>query len=83
METTQPGAIMECQDHESEAKIKNYLTIKDFSRKYSAFTENSLRWLIFNRVTNGFNSCFRKVGKRVLIDEAAFFSQIDSARMDG
>jgi hypothetical protein len=83
METIQPGSIMECQGHGSEAKIKNYLTIKEFSRKYSAFTENSLRWLIFNRVTNGFNSCFRKVGKRVLIDEAAFFSQIDSARMDG
>ncbi len=83
METIQPGAMMECQEQGSAPKIKNYLTIKEFSAKYSAFTENSLRWLIFNRVTNGFYSCFRKVGKRVLIDEAAFFSQIDSARMDG
>ncbi|WP_319589167.1 hypothetical protein [uncultured Desulfobulbus sp.] len=82
METIQPGTIMECQNQSSEPKIKNYLTIKDFSKKYSAFTENSLRWLIFNRATNGFNSCFRKVGKRVLIDEVAFFMQVDSARME-
>jgi len=83
METIQIGAVMEPQEDRITPKIKSYLTVKEFSYKYSAFTENSLRWLIFNRVSNGFDSCFRKVGKRVLIDEAAFFLKVESARMDG
>ncbi|MFT4059798.1 MAG: hypothetical protein QM652_09635 [Legionella sp.] len=38
-----------------------------------------LRNLIFNRKTNGFDQfgVVKKVGKRVLIDEAAFFAWVD------
>lgn len=32
-----------------------------------------LRHLIFNAKTNGFNSCIVRIGRRVLIDEEAFF----------
>ena len=32
-----------------------------------------LRHLIFNANTNGFDQCVRRCGRRVLIDEAAFF----------
>jgi hypothetical protein len=31
-----------------------------------------LRHLIFNAKANGFDKCIRRVGRRVLIDEAAF-----------
>ena len=37
-----------------------------------------LRWLIFNAETNGFNMCIRRAGRRVLIDEQAFFQSVDS-----
>ena len=61
---------------------KTFLTVKQFAEKHHAFSENSLRWLIFNRATNGFDICFRKIGKkRVLIDEATFFKKIDGDRM--
>lgn len=36
-----------------------------------------LRHLIFNAHTNGFNKVIRRIGRRVLIDEAAFFEWVD------
>lgn len=37
-----------------------------------------LRHLIFNAETNGFNRVIRRIGRRVLIDEAAFFIWVDT-----
>ena len=52
----------------------SFLTIAAGARKYASagFTEASLRWIAFNRETNGFGPAFIKVGRRLLIDEAAF-----------
>jgi hypothetical protein len=36
-----------------------------------------LRHLIFHANTNGFNKVVRRAGRRVLIDEAAFFQWVD------
>jgi hypothetical protein len=36
-----------------------------------------LRHLIFNEETNGFNKVVRRIGSRVLIDEAAFFEWVN------
>ena len=60
---------------------KSFTPVKTFAEKYPDWKESSLRWLIFNRETNGFKSVFRKVGKRVLIDEAAFFAKVDESAM--
>ncbi len=35
--------------------------------------QGGLRHLIFHEKTNGFASAFKRVGRRVLIDEAEFF----------
>ena len=37
-----------------------------------------LRWMIFEAKTNGFEKAIRRVGRRVLIDEAAFFAWVDA-----
>jgi hypothetical protein len=34
----------------------------------TAFTESSIRWLIFNEKTNGFSCCVKRIGRKVLID---------------
>jgi len=82
MEATRQEARMDNQNQGSNQTVKTYLTVKEFAKKHRAFSENSLRWMIFNRSTNGFDSCFRKVGKkRVVIDEAAFFEKVDGSRM--
>jgi hypothetical protein len=37
-----------------------------------------LRHLIFHAPTNGFASAFKRVGRRVLVDEAEFFRCVDA-----
>lgn len=39
--------------------------------------QGGLRHLIFHSKTNGFNSVVRRAGRRVLIDEDAFFAWLD------
>ncbi len=38
--------------------------------------EGGLRHLVFHEHSNGFSACVRRVGRRVLIDEAAFFAWV-------
>ena len=55
----------------------NLSTLSRFAEKHpDAFTEASLRWLRFRQDSNGFASAFVTVGRRVLIDEDAFFEVI-------
>lgn len=49
-----------------------FFTVEQFSKKHSAFTPASLRWLLFNRAENGLESAVVQLGRRVLIDEVAF-----------
>ena len=58
----------------------SFMTVKQTSAKYAAFTENSLRWIIFNSKLNGATVFIRKVGRKVLIDEAGFLNWIDLQR---
>lgn len=56
---------------------KSYMTVKQVPERYPAFTEASIRWLIFHQAQNGFDTVIRKVGKRILIDEEAFIEWIE------
>ena len=40
-----------------------------------------LRYLVFNANSNGFASCIKRIGKRILIDEAAYFAWVDSQQV--
>lgn len=44
-----------------------YLSVAQLSERYPAFSQNSIRWLIFNGKTNGFNKVVRKIGKKVIL----------------
>jgi hypothetical protein len=56
------------------SKVDNsqFYTVEQFAQKYPAFTDSSLRWLLFNRAHNGLAAAVVQLGRRVLIDEAAF-----------
>lgn len=41
-----------------------------------------LRALVFNAKNNGFERCIRRVGKRILIDEAEFFAWVDAQKFN-
>lgn len=42
-----------------------------------------LRHLIFNAKTNGFDKVIRRVGRRILIDETAFFKWVEEQNGGG
>lgn len=46
-------------------------------------SEGGLRHLIFYAKTNGFDAVVRRAGRRVLIDEQAFFAWLDSRQDEG
>jgi len=41
-----------------------------------------LRHLIFNAKSNGFDKVIKRIGRRVLIDEAAFFQWVEGQNHD-
>jgi len=52
---------------------KRFYSVKETAKSYSeAFSEASIRWLIFNEKANGFNCCVKRIGRKVLIDLDAF-----------
>jgi len=63
------------------------LTVRQFSEKNPAFSQGSVRNLIFNSKprksskgsipNNGFDTVLVRVGRKVLIDEAKFFDWLD------
>ena len=59
-----------------------FFTVEQFSKKYSAFTPASLRWLLFNRGSNGLDAAVVQLGRRVLIDETAFVAWLREHRGD-
>jgi len=60
--------------------VKRLATVKQTANFYPAFTESSLRWLLFNQKNNGFSLCVRKIGRKVLLDLDVFESWIDQQR---
>jgi len=58
----------------------NLKTIKQTVEQFPFFSEQSLRWHLFHRDTNGLNRCVCKVGRKVLIDVDAFESWLSSKR---
>lgn len=68
-------------------------TVRQFSEKYPAFSQGSLRNLIFlasDRHTskgkipgNGLNSALVRVGRKLLIDDKAFLAWVDAQQKAG
>lgn len=73
------------RNHKLKRNIKG---VKQFSLDNPAFTEPSLRWLIFNSRPressagtiipgNGLETALVRLGKRVLIDEDLFYEWVE------
>lgn len=54
------------------------LTVKQMAEAHPAFTETSLRWIIYktkckdDKKYNKFRSAFNRIGRRVYVDEEKF-----------
>jgi hypothetical protein len=56
---------------------RRFLTVPQFCAEHPWPSLGGLRHLIFHASANGFDSAILRVGRRVLIDEAAFFAWMD------
>lgn len=59
------------------------IPVPDWNKHHSWPPQGGLRHLIFNEKTNGFASAFKRVGRRVLIDEAEFFACVERQNQGG
>ena len=59
------------------------LTLKQFSEAHPAFSVGSLRHFLFYRETNGLEVAVRRVGRRLLLLESAFFAWIEATNAKG
>lgn len=55
----------------------NLIPVTEWSKHHSWPPIGGLRHLIFYAETNGFKKCIRRVGRRVLICEKAFFEWVE------
>lgn len=58
--------------------VNQYFTVSQWANEHKWPPVGGLRHLIFNAEANGFNKVIKRVGRRVLIDEKAFFDWVDS-----
>ncbi len=57
--------------------MSTLIPVSKWNDKHAWPSQGGLRHLIFNEKTNGFASAFKRVGRRVLIDEDEFFNCVD------
>jgi hypothetical protein len=63
--------------------INRLIPVPDWNKHHSWPPIGGLRHLIFNEESNGFKTAFKRVGRRVLVDEAAFFACVDKQNQGG
>ena len=62
-----------------EKQLPNRLIpVPEWNQHHSWPPQGGLRHLIFNEKSNGFATAFKRVGRRVLIDEAEFFACVNN-----
>ena len=62
--------------HEA-TRERRVIPVTEWNKYHSWPPQGGLRHLIFNANTNGFNAVVKRAGRRVLIDEQAFFEWLD------
>lgn len=66
--------VNELQQKQPSSRL---IPVPEWNQHHSWPPIGGLRHLIFNEDTNGFKKAFKRVGRRVLIDEAEFFACIE------
>jgi len=62
-------------------RIQDLMSVKELAESSSAFSESSLRWLLFNADKSGLDRALVKVGRRVLIDVPEFERWLEAGRV--
>lgn len=63
--------------------VEDFVTIRQLTTTNPAFTEGGIRALIFRSKSNGFDSCIRRIGRKILISKSAFSRWIEEQNEGG
>lgn len=63
--------------------LSRLIPVPEWNQHHSWPPQGGLRHLIFNEKTNGFSSAFKRVGRRVLVDEREFFRIVNEQNQVG
>lgn len=67
-------ALAEIQQIQPSTRL---IPVPDWNKFHAWPPQGGLRHLIFNQRNNGFSNAFKRVGRRVLVDEAEFFACVE------
>jgi len=59
------------------------IPVPEWNQHHSWPPQGGLRHLIFNAQANGFSKAFKRVGRRVLVDEREFFAIVEAQNQGG
>ena len=57
--------------------VSNLFTVRQLIERHPFLREGGLRWALFHRHRNGLEACIKHLGRKILIDEEAFFDWLD------
>lgn len=66
------------QHNQTFVSVDDFVTIRQLTTSNPAFTEGGIRALIFRAKSNGFDSCIRRIGRKILISKSAFSDWIEA-----
>ncbi len=69
------------EDHQNKQPSNRLIPVPDWNKHHAWPPIGGLRHLIFHSKSNGFDTAFKRVGRRVLVDEQEFFRCVD--KMNG
>jgi hypothetical protein len=55
-----------------------FLTVSQLAQRYPAFSQGSIRWLVYQSKTNGFHKVVRKIGRKVILSLREFRKFLDA-----
>ncbi len=61
-----------------QANSPRLIPVTQWAAHHSYPPLGQLRALVFNAEKTGFNRCVRRIGRRVLIDQAAYFEWVEA-----
>lgn len=56
---------------------RDLVQVTKWEERFSYPTLGQLRWLIFNKDSNGFSKCIVKIGRRILIDVDRYWEWVE------
>ena len=75
---------MDSKPQQQTDNAPRLFSVKEFCKRHAGWcTESSLRWLIFNAEQNGYDRAFKRLQRKVLIDEVAFFAVLEAQNTTG